>query len=169
MNNNSLKQLFFICSLPVLTQAAIYQKTDLNGRVYFSDKPMENATLIQLQPINTYGRTLKAEKKSLQTEPEKPKNQYKTLSIAQPTDQQTFQNQREIPAILQLEPALREGDKIVWLIDGKPYQESTNTQIILKSLDRGEHQLQAKLIDANNQILIATQTVVFYVHYSTVV
>ena len=162
--------LFFILCLPVLAQAAIYQKIQRNGSVYFSDTLTENARLLRLKPINTYS-TSPVAKSSLQSEKNKlseDKNRYKKFSIIQPHDQETFQNQREITVTLQIDPDLQAGDKVMWFVDGKSYQQSTNTQVVLKSLDRGKHTLQAKLLDENKQELMTTALVVFYVHYAMV-
>ena len=70
--------------------------------------------------------------------------------------------------MLQIEPNLQVGDKVEWLVDGTSYQKSASTQIVSQSLDRGEHRLQVKLLDANNQNLMMTATAVSYVHYAMV-
>lgn len=160
--------IVFILCLPILTSAAIYKKIDSNGKVYFSDRLMPEAVLIQLKPVNIYSSTQAVDNsvdKTSANQQTTAESTYKKFTMIQPNEQQTFQNQPEIQAVIEIEPALKVGDKVEWCLDGALYQQSQNTQITLGSLNRGEHKLQAKLRGINNQILLISQTVTFFVHY----
>ena len=41
--------IFLLLSLPTLSPADVYKWTDANGRVHFTDQPMENAETIELK------------------------------------------------------------------------------------------------------------------------
>jgi len=170
-----LLAISLICApvnLAVSAQTAIYQKTEANGKMSFSDTPTPDATLFKLKAANLYSSisstqdqpAANAEKQNTATA----QNRYQKFSLIQPAAQQDFHNQQEILAVVQIDPVLQSGDNIEWWLDGKLYQQNTSTQTTLHALDRGEHTLQAKLLDAKNHILLTTQRVIFYAHYAVV-
>lgn len=158
--------LFLLLVFPILAQSAIYQKTDAHGKPYFSDIPTTGSTLINLKTANIYSPVSFAKKQSssdLTKQKNTDQKYYQKFLIIQPKDQQNFQNQQEISAAVQIDPELQSGDTIEWWLDEKRYQQNTNTQITINSLERGEHTLQAKLWDAKNHILLTTPIITFYV------
>lgn len=144
------------------THAAIYKQVAANGAVSFSDTPNANASLVVLQPVNVATTSeVPASKANVDSQ----KKTYKKFAITQPHDQQTFQNQREIALDIQLQPDLQEGDKLEIWLDGKATQQTSSTHIMLGSLNRGEHTLQAKLLGSDGKALVTTEMVTFYMHY----
>ncbi len=156
-----------IILLGVITSAnaAIYKQVDAQGVAHFSDVPQASAALITLPPINTYAPSTVAQT-VMQPTTADAKHAYKKLQITQPLDQQALQNQRDIAVTIAVQPTLQPHDMLEIWLDGKPIQQVTNTQLTLTTLDRGEHQLQVKLLDANKQVLLTSTPVTFYVQYA---
>lgn len=81
------------------------------------------------------------------TEAQKPIPNY-SIKIASPSNEETFQNiEGSISVSVIVTPALEEKDKVVILLDGKEIGEPLHsTSFALPALERGEHHLQAKVI-----------------------
>ncbi len=160
------KYLFLlVCVTP--SWANIYQKQDIAGNVYFSDTPSAGATPVILKEINTYASISASTNntaKTLKETDDTVKSIYKSISILQPSNQQTFQNQSSIKSVLTIEPSLQSEDRVEWMLDGKLYQRSRQSEITLSEIDRGEHTLQAKVVDSNNKPQLSSQVITFYVH-----
>ncbi len=157
--------LFLLFSFSAFPQKMIYQKTDTNGEMNFSDTPTTGATSFKLKPANIYSST-PSPSVDTKNKNEMEKNTYQTFSLIEPSDKQTFQNQQEISAVVRIDPALQSGDNVAWWLDGKLYRQAASTQVTISALERGEHKLQAKLLNPKNHILMTTQTITFYVHSS---
>jgi hypothetical protein len=156
--------------LPLCGKADIYQKIAANGGMAFFDEKVQGAQILKLPPVNIYSakaQSATANAGSSSSATAIVTSSYKNFSIAQPTNEQNFQNQPEIFATLNIDPALQAGDNIEWWVDGELYQQNIDTEITLNELARGEHSLQAKLLNAKQHILITTPLIIFYVHYST--
>ncbi len=156
------KSFVLLLSMPAFAQTLVYQKTDAHGAMIFSDKQTIDATALKLNAANVYSPA----KQSAVLDAKKQKNTDQTFSMIAPVDQQTIQNQREVLAMVQMNNALQSGEKIAWWLDGKCYQQNNSTQMMISGLERGEHSLQARLLDSKNVTLMTTQTITFYVRLS---
>ena len=161
------KWLWFLF-LPGLVMADIYQGKGITGDVIeFSDMPSENATPITLKSINLYASHL-TDHEQVDMTPKNttdmPDNFYKKIEIIQPTNQETFQNQKDIMAKLRIDPSLKSGDKIEWILDERVYKRSQELEVHFDLLDRGTHQLEADIINDQNKAFLSSNIVTFYVH-----
>jgi len=77
----------------------------------------------------------------------KPIPQY-TIKITSPQPEETFQNEAQsITVTVAITPELEPDDKVVIYVDGNPAGEPIHsTSISIPWLERGEHTLQAKII-----------------------
>lgn len=160
--------------------AAIYMQTDKEGNLIYSDVPEDHATAITLpntennisvpktSTSNSESASSPAPAEALQKGGAH-KN-YTTFIITDPTDQKTFQNQRDIPITIKIDPPLQEGDKVQLYVDGIPAgQPSTDlTQLAVHQVDRGEHQISATLLDAADHVLSKTDNLTIFIHYSAI-
>ena len=91
-------------------------------------------------------------------------DQYQTFVIEQPENDETIRNDEgNITVGLVLSPSLLEGHVIHIYLDGKKLNsDMTATQFSLTSLNRGTHQLQARIVDSEGQALIATDAINFH-------
>lgn len=161
-----MKYFYFI--LLVLSQccfADVYQQVDQNGNTTYSDSPMGNSKIINDNGNNT--STVETSKNASLIVLENIRKPYTQLSITSPTDQQTFQNERDIIVQVKVEPDLQKDDKLQLYVDGAPYGDAlSSTQLPLTQLDRGEHTIKVVIIGQNKAILKSSATITVYIQYA---
>ncbi|MCP0914010.1 MULTISPECIES: DUF4124 domain-containing protein [Legionella] len=145
--------------------AQIYKWTDSNGNVHFSDRPHPGAKKIDLPPVQTYSPPPVADET-----PEAPSTAtlapYTRIAITQPEDQATIRNnQGSIGVLVQVEPALRAGDKLQILFDGAALgQPQTTMAFELQNINRGSHTIAAQVLDAEGNVLITSESITIFMH-----
>jgi hypothetical protein len=173
--------LMVILLISLTSAAAIYMQQDANGNISYSDMPSPNALRVDLPPPTTtqFTTPTAAPPVSKNTANSGPKNStnnnttaeehepYTVFAISSPTDQQTFQNQRDLSVEISITPALQKGDSIQFILDGAKVGEPiTATHFQLNQLPRGTHQIAATLLDENKSELRQAPSVTFFVHYA---
>lgn len=164
--------LFILVILYMATaHAEIYEHRDNAGNVSYSDVPSHNAKLIQPNWMNNLSQPDIKETPAIDTAviqtPVTVKQMYTTFQFMSPSNEQTYQNQRDIPVELKVEPDLQEGDRVQLYVDNLLYgNPEPTTHLQLHQLDRGIHAIYAVIIDANKNIVKKTTTTTFYVHYA---
>ncbi len=156
-------------------QAAVYKKVDADGNVSFSDVPDKTAQVVNVTPLATIpAMSSDLIKKTLGTSDTPPAavdmSNY-VLTINSPTPDQTFNRAEDaFAANVTVKPDLREGDKLVLLVDGKPSgakPDSANPTVHTADMDRGGHQFEARIVSARGKIL-TSKSVTFYVQQASV-
>lgn len=175
--------LMFIFTVTFITNcfAAIYVREE-GGLVTYSDRPLENGKKLETVPqVNTL--TTDAAQKPTEPLPLKTKSEkstktpaqvtepegtsYTTFMITSPKDEQTFQNQPSIPVNIVIQPELKKGDRILLMMDNKPYGTPVSTtELSLQMVERGTHQIAAVVMNERQQILKQSNTVTIFVHRS---
>ncbi len=93
---------------------------------------------------------------------------YERLEIASPGAEETLWNIEGVLNVsLALEPGLQAGHRVRIYLDGTPRMVA-GTSFQLEEVFRGEHNLQAEIIDEAGQLMIRSQTKRFYVQQSSV-
>lgn len=145
----AIKNVFLFALLFILSSSAFSTQSfsDTSNQIYVN--PPANTTIINTAPLPTNNQ------KNAITKPlkkHKPIPHY-TIEIKSPANGQTFQNNTtSIPVTVSVDPELDvdEGDKIVLFIDGMQFGEPlASTTINTHRLDRGQHSLQAKVLQKN--------------------
>jgi len=163
-----------ICLYSSLSIAAIYMEKDRNGNIIYSDIPQPNASTIQPGKGNTVSTPATSSAPQaqplMQPQPKQHTAQsYQTVRILSPKDQETIQNQPVINVALKTEPELLPDDKIQIYVDGKPWgKPASKTEFQIVQLERGTHQLGAKIIDKNAKVLNTFKTITIFVHRASV-
>jgi hypothetical protein len=148
----------------VETGKRIYRVVDEHGNTVFTDSPPEHRPVqeVELKPLNTV-RGQQTRRPPRQEEAAPAAVSYK-LVITSPADQAVFQNPTEPLAILvSVDPAIKEGHSLRVLHNGAPLPGFQ-----LAWPDRGEHQLQAVVDDADGKRVSQSVPVVIYVHRPSV-
>lgn len=146
--------------------AGVYRVVDENGNITYTDNPpVDNPSVesIKLPSINTQPAPQVSVPTTKETEDEA--LNYEQLSIVSPSEGTTITpGQRSIPVEVSLTPALREGDAIQLLFNGQPFGSPSNsTHFTIQPLIRGEHSIQAYVIDSENNIVIRSGATTVYV------
>lgn len=141
--------------------AQIYQWTDDNGRVHFSDIPHLGATVINQKsaPIVTAPAVIKAQSIASKS------NQHDfKIAIIEPVDQATIRNNQGYIAIrAHITPELKSGFKIQILLDGVATGSSFSTlSATLNDIDRGAHRLELQLIDKHGALVSRSSSITVF-------
>ncbi len=159
--------MFIFCFMTPL-YAALYMQQDKNGNITYSDMPLNNSKEIEVPNVSS---TTSVPPSSSSTTGAKQSSaidknaHYKTFVIVSPKDNETIQNQPTLPVLLKINPALRPGDKILLLVDGKPWgNPQANTYLQAENIERGTHQLSAVLIDKDQVVLQQSNTITIFNH-----
>lgn len=167
MSNNSkqrLKKILIIgFILPLLSYADIYKWVDKEGNTHFSDKGPLGAEKLILAPIQIYSAPKEEEiSKPQASQPSQKINDYQ-LKINYPADKSTFRDEEgELEVMVGMASDLESEQKIRLLLDDKSIAEVHALRIQIIGIDRGEHKLQAQLLDVNGQTIAASDLITFY-------
>jgi hypothetical protein len=150
--------------------AVVYKWTDADGLVHYSDQPVPGAEKIMIAGQSSLG-TPAGPKGGPPPAARKPLAAigYSQFALTSPTPEQTFFGDEPITVHLDLVPALKEGQTILWHLSGQDLSDDTNaTSFTLPHLDRGTYAISATLSDPATGSSQSTDSVTFYVHQPSV-
>ncbi len=158
------------------TKNGIYRNINEDGVVEFSDQSSSSgdAKQIKLKTSNTFKPAAKkyTPRSTLRTKANNKANGnsgsgYSKLAISSPTaDQQIRSNSQTLTVSIAISPALNiaAGDRIELYYDGKSQGKKKTTVFNLKDVYRGQHRVQAKIINSNGAVLKISKPVQFVTH-----
>ncbi len=158
-------------------KTTVYRNVNEDGVVEFSDKNVTNSEKLELKPTNTFKAADKKITPAPTTTKEKSSSSqngvtYKKISIASPAaEQQIRSNDGLLTVSVSTKPGLNSaaGDQIELFMDGRSQGKQQNTSFSLNEVFRGEHKLQAKIVNKNGDVLISSKTISIYIQkYSTI-
>lgn len=148
-----------LVALMAPAMAQIYKYTDDRGNTVFTNQPPEGvaADAVDLPPANT------VEMKTPELPPPLPDEQadsgqqqpYRSLSIGGIPDEQALRaNNGTFVVNAQLDPPLRQGHRVRFLLNGEPQGEPSHgvTTLQLNNVDRGTHILEVEVLDGDQVI-----------------
>ena len=98
---------------------------------------------------------------------------YKRLAITSPAPEETIRDNRGIVKVsVQVSPSLvtDKGHQVQLLLDGQARGEpSPDLRQTFKGVERGEHTVAAQVLDRNDQVLMTSEPVVFYLKSASAV
>ncbi|MBB3230806.1 DUF4124 domain-containing protein [Halomonas stenophila] len=182
--NKALVMLVLGLSVSLTAGAeTIYRTTDAQGNVVFTDDPDRGGEAVELDPLTVVpSREVRAPSLSpvvqgeeapsaAGTAPGQPFMPYDMFSILAPENQATLPTGAagNVQVRLGIQPALREDHRVRLLLDGRVSQSAMHTDtFLLSNLNRGEHQLQAELLDATGAVRHRTAPLTLYVQRASV-
>lgn len=164
-----MRLIYYFCTvcLLLLTTAVVadtyYKSVDGDGNVIYTDAPSPDAEAI----INPSPNTVTMPK----PKPEQPAEQaaapaYKQFAIVSPAHAETIRsNPGTVNIAFAIVPALdvKAGHRIAVFVDGYVMiKNATQTTLSLADINRGTHKLFAIIIDKQNQRLIKSQDIEFF-------
>ena len=150
--------------------ADVYRWFDEDGSTVFSDTPIDGAEKLEVrEPIIVPGQPLPRRTERLAPSVEGPaERRYESMRMTMPTAGETFQNVREVPVSVAVQPALEPGHRIQFLLDGAPHGAPVEgTETLLTDVNRGEHQISAIVLDARGKVLLRAPPIVIYVQQAS--
>ena len=170
-----LKCLIALTSLLATLAGAqsVYTWVDANGQRHYSDRPVDGATPVQISESQTFSNPPDVPVAGLQTaaEPESPAFSYSIIDVVGPAEQETLWNIATIlPVELAIFPALRQSDRIDLILDGGYIEIGARTlSLTVSEVYRGEHTLQAVIVDGNGDEVGRSATVTFFVRQNSII
>ncbi|MFG6158918.1 DUF4124 domain-containing protein [Halomonas sp. 1390] len=162
----------------------IYRTTDAQGNVVFTDNPEGGGEAVTLDPLTVVPSP--AETAGMapavqggqggQGEPDaaapgQPFMPYDRFGILSPAQEETLPTGAagNVQVTLGIQPELREDHRVRLLVDGRVSQSAMHTDtFMLNNLARGEHVLQAELLDDGGAVRHRTSPVTLYVQRASV-
>lgn len=144
----------------------VYKVVGADGSVSFSDQPNNQSEMLMIAPVPTIPAIPLVNSTNIQQaiKEEKPYIRYQSLAILAPANDSAFYSgSGDVDIILDIQPALLEGDKIQLFLDGQLINENAQIQSRLKTVSRGTHELKIKLVSRDGHIHKEAQSV-FTVH-----
>jgi len=161
--------LFFFLISTGNVSAKIYKYVNKNGVVEYSDTPKQGAQEIKLKPITIWHFNKSATPPKLAIKKELPSFTYKRISILSPANQTAlYSTDGKLRVSIQIVPTLRTSDYLEFLVDGNPTLKSTNTQVTLKNLYRGTHQISANIVNGKGKVLLSSTPITITIHKPTI-
>jgi len=143
----------------------VYKQVDPDGNVTYTDKPPSaDAKAIKLPKGTEYkAPSLPAFTPSTTQQPKQKPFEYESLAITAPkNDEAITDNAGNIMATVSVQPALQSGHQIEFLLDGTSVAKGLDTSHQFVNLDRGTHQLTARIVD-NKDEEVASTSITFHV------
>lgn len=167
-----LTPLFCAFSLLILQSVVnaegLYKWTDARGNTQYGDKPPANSNakpidLPKITIIDNYAdqwKPLDFDEPSpvKATAPEQPpqakSNAYSKLVFLAPKSNQAIRaNDGDVSAMISIKPPLKKGHQLVFSINGKTKGKSSSRTQNFSGLNRGNHTIGVKVIDAKGKVL----------------
>lgn len=152
--------------------AQVYKVVDKDGNVSYTDTaPKDGSKPIDLQPISVietpeYQVKAKPEqdegdsKNSLRTL----RSQYRDFAIISPTSEDSIWGpEQSVTVTWRTKKPLLQGMMVIVVVDGNEINPSSSTLIAVPPLERGEHTVDATLVDGEGRVISEAASVVFYV------
>ncbi len=135
----------------------VYKTVDKEGRIIFTDRPSEDSETIKLDELQTIKNPNPIQYTPRPKPPADKGPPYKTFMVAEPADGAGIRrNDGSVRISVILEPGLRSGHKIIITLDGKEVSSGTASSVSLQNIDRGTHNISARVIDGNAEEIIST-------------
>lgn len=145
----------------------IYKEVTPQGEIRYTDSPSQKeAKTLDLPPLPAYTPPPLPPPTSSKPPPKAPPiRQYQMVFITPKADQVFTHEVQEVQVKLYIEPALHAQDRIQLRLNDTPYgQLQTQPVFVLKDLERGTYQLQAHILQANQQHRVKGQTPILQIH-----
>ena len=153
--------------------AQAYKWTDADGVVHYSDRPQPGAQEVDLGQYsapqgNSLARKPLPRRASTAEQDAAATFRYESLQVASPAAEETLWNIGAVLNVsLALSPGLQSGHRVQAYFDGTPL-EAAGLSFQLEGVYRGEHNLQAEVVDETGTVLIRSQPTRFYVQQTSV-
>ncbi len=181
--NRTLLALVLGVSVSLAAQAqTVYRTTDAQGNVIFTDDPdrggevyePSNLTVVPSRAdsgVAQMAPRIEGDGSVATPSPGQPFMPYDSFTIHSPANETTLPLGAGggLQVELGIEPALREDHRVRLLLDGRVSQSAMHTEaFMVTGIERGEHVLQAELLDASGEVRHRTSPVTLYVQRASV-
>ena len=168
------KWLIPVCLLWSAAQAVpVYRWVDESGQVNYSDRPAPGAEQIELSTdafsLNTGRSSARVQSSALETQPSGAAG-YESFVVIQPAPQETLWGTGgKVEVAIGISPELKPPHRLGLYLDGVPADLDTRaTRFEIENVYRGEHTVQAVILDDTNKELLRSAPVTFFVQQTSI-
>ena len=155
-------------------QAEVYKTVDKDGNVIYTDQPPEpgaepfelpGISIIESVPMKPPAAAGEVDEgEEVVTDIRELRRGYRDFKITSPVQEQWIEGEgNNVTVSWDSRYALQPGMMVVISIDGKAMEPTTASSVTLEQVDRGEHSLTARIVDARNRNIATASPVTFYV------
>ena len=150
-----------------------YRWVDADG-VHYSDQPHPGAEQIPLAQPQTYSSGDSAVATTTTRAPRESHDpqefRYSSCTVIQPAQDQVLIDVSSATVTVEIEPAKRNGDRVVLTMDGQAIEPQNNAQatFVIAPIDRGTHIVAATVRDAAGNTVCQTAALTFHVRQPSV-
>ena len=151
--------------LPKAGTAGVYKYLDENGRIAYSDKPVDGAKKMKLQRSPTPPAEDEASEEELSEDNEEQEvTSYKALKLLNPTQNKVVSDRSgSVQVILLPSPRLSSQHQLIINVDGKDISRGRHANLNLANVHRGSHTVSGRIVDADGNVMIESPSVTFHV------
>jgi hypothetical protein len=166
MKQLSLLALLALC---LTAQAAVYKWVDKDGKVHYSDKPQENAEVVDLKETSTNQIRMEIPA-AVPRSSDKPEAIEYQISILSPDPDATIRdNDGNFDVSANVTPDKPANALWVLRIDGKVWEDPLDVPLFkVKGIDRGEHSIEVQLIARNGKVIASSEPRTLFLHRTSV-
>jgi hypothetical protein len=134
--------------------AEVYKTVDKDGNVVYTDSPKsDNAEKIELRELNTVPPAPTTYSPDYSNSARPALMSYK-IDIISPSNNLIIPvGQRDLAIAISLDQPLQAGHLLVYYMDGDMVEETMMTNILIKDVMRGAHQITVEVMDESGQSL----------------
>ena len=154
----------------VASGQSAYTWVDENGQTHYSDRPVPGSAPIELETAQGFTAPRPAIREAAEPEAEiDPAAAYTAFNILQPQQQETLWNVAgNVGVSLDISPGLQPGHHVGVYLDGELTDVGTTAlQFQLTEVFRGQHTLQAVILDNDGGDVLRSLAVTFMVQQTT--
>ncbi len=155
--------------LPLTASSAVYKYIDENGRIAYSDTPVDGAETMKMQRAPTPAPDEVVEEKAASRDGDASDDagKYKSLQVLNPTPGKVVNNSAgSVQIILLPTPALSESHEIIINVDGKDMTRGRSAALNLTNVNLGSHSVTGRIVDKDGYVVIESDTVTFHLRNS---
>lgn len=164
-----MRYFVLFCSLFLsgqLAAQAVYKTVDEDGNITYTDQPpaadatpmkMPKISVMQTDPLPLPSAPVRSDSKSSGANP------YGTLSILEPTADQTFWGTGGTVVVrLRAGQALATGHQVNYFMDGTKAGTTASLMQLFADVVRGSHQVRAEIVDEEGAVLTSSDSITFH-------
>ncbi len=163
-----MKRLIAVICLLLATGVAgaakFYRQVEPDGTVVFTDqRPAGEVEELEIPEVQTYEAPAVPDEAAGRKDGDDGFKGYREFAVVRPAHDETIRdNNGVVPIKLSLSPALQRDHKVEIMMDGQLLGSGRSMSITLKSVDRGAHAVEAKVVDEDGNELMRTAAITFH-------
>ncbi|MCF6264593.1 MAG: hypothetical protein L3J24_13540 [Xanthomonadales bacterium] len=171
INTSNILLMLAILSISAITVAGeFYKVVKADGSVeYTQTPPAQNAEPVDLPGLSVISPEVKLTGYNSEEDEENTddhdvvKRNYRGLAISSPADDESILGTGgKVMIQVNLPGELAPGDRLQVSVDGKVQSIMAGTALVLSGVDRGEHSLQARIINSKGRVMASSPVTRFH-------